>query len=351
MTRTTLTITALLLSSCGAKTPLQLEEDSGAATGMDAGRRIDAGRDSGARLDAGFDGQVCVPGVVPLVASSIEVVFVIDRSGSMAAGFDGGPPLPDQSRWEILERTMMERLTFDDRIAVGAKFFPSRSDRPVEDPCEVFARMDVPIGPGRVPGVISQFMRWDPAGGTPLAAATEVAVDALSERAGPNAAQFMVIATDGAPGCSPTNTAEADVLDVVTRAHDELGIDSYVLGIASVPELVNYLNTLAVVGGRPRPPETGARFYDAQDPMTLDALLGDIARDLTQCVFSVPVPPGPEDEVEVLVSGMTVPRDEMREDGWDWTSDRRAQLSLFGSACERAIASGGAVRADITCND
>ena len=206
--------------------------------------------------------------------------------------------------------------------------------------------LETPLGSGGMFGIISEFTRFDPAGGTPVAPATEEALTTLLARSDENAAQFIVIATDGAPTCSREATAET--IDVVTRAHDENGIDVYVIGIASGPETA-LLNQLAILGGRPRPPTEANRFYDASDPAALDALLGDIARDLTQCVFEVPIPPGPDDEVQVFVAGDLVARDEMRMEGWDWTSVRRSQLSLFGSACERAIASGGAVRADIAC--
>jgi hypothetical protein len=86
-------------------------------------------------------------------------------------------------------------------------------------------------------------------------------------------------------------------------------------------------STSAIAGGRPRP-EGDRRFYDARDPGLLSSLLSDITRDLARCVFAVPIPPGPEDEVEVLLDGAIVPQDELRTNGWDWTSDERGQLAL-----------------------
>jgi hypothetical protein len=267
----------------------------------------------------------------------------------MRAAFDGLPPgVGEPSRWALLERAMSEALSvFDERIGVGAKFFPSRSGRPVEDDCAVFDGLDVPIGPGRAEGVITQFARWNPAGGTPLGPATREALDALLARDSPNSAQFIVVATDGAPTCAPDAFPQA--LEVIREAHEDHGVDVYVLGIASTEPEVERLDVLAVQGGRPRPLGEERRFYDARDPELLSSLLNEITRDLAQCVFSVPFPPGEEDEVEVLVAGETIPRDEERVNGWDWTSDRRQQLSLFGDACERAIDSGGRVRANITC--
>ncbi|MEQ8455306.1 MAG: vWA domain-containing protein [Sandaracinaceae bacterium] len=337
-------------SACGSKTDLAIDPPDAAPPPAE-----DAGMDAAVTLDSGFDAgvdaaPVCVPGIVALDPSTVEVVFVVDRSGSMLAAFDGRPPVGgERSRWEILESAMGNALSvFDDRIGVGAKFFPSQSIRAEEGPCDVFSGLDVEIGPGRAPGVISQFSRWNPNGGTPVAVATRQALDALLARADDNNAQFIVVATDGAPTCG--ESPRADALEVIREAHEEHGVDVYVVGIASTDPEVELLDVMAVTGGRPRPDSEPRRFYDASDPGLLESLLSEITRDLVQCVFAVPIPPDEDDVVEVLVSGDSIPRDPTREDGWDWTNERRAQLSLFGEACERAIASGGAVRANITCN-
>lgn len=346
MTRACIMVAALASLSCGSKTGLGQESP-------DAGPPFDAGADAG--VDAGFDagsdaGIVCVPGVVALDESTVEVVFVIDRSGSMGLSFDGDRPGPrEQTRWETLEISLSAALiVFDDRIGVGAKFFPTQTIRATEGPCDVFGGLEVGIGPGRVPGIVSQFARFDPSGGTPLALAMREAVDALLARADENSAQFIVAATDGAPSCS--DDAEINALELIREAHEDHGIDVFVLGIASTPPEVALLEMMADLGGRPRPAAEGRSFYDARDPDLLESLLGEIARDLTQCVFAVPIPPDEDDVIEVLVAGETIPRDEGRTEGWDFTNESRAQLSLFGRACEAAIASGGMVRAIITCN-
>ncbi len=336
----------VLATGCGAKTPLGLDDFDAGAPPPDAG--FDAGTDAG--VDAGFDaGPVCEPGVVRLEQGSVDVVFVIDRSGSMALSFEGETPRPRESRWEILELSLGAALeAFDDSIGVGAKFFPTQTMRATEGPCDVFGGLDVPIGPGRVPGILTQFTRYDPFGGTPVGPATREALDALLARADENRAQFIVVATDGAPTCG--EDAVGQIVSVVSEAHEVHGVDVFVLGIASPGPEHELLDRLAIAGGRARPSTEPQRFYDARDPELLQVLLNDIARDLAQCVFAVPVPPGPEDEVEVLVGRETIPRDETREDGWDWTSERRGQLSLFGPACERAIAAG-TVRANILCRE
>ena len=330
---------------CGAKTGLELGPmDASVDGGVDAGS--DAGTDGG--VDAGSDaGIVCLPGTIRLVQSTVEVVFVLDRSGSMNAAFDGSAPRPGESRWQILEASLSAALeAFDDRIGLGAKFFPTQTRRATEGPCDVFPGLDVAVGPGRAPGIIRQFSLFDPNGGTPVGPAAREALDALVSRADEDRAQFIVVATDGAPTC--TLDAVRQISEVIDEAHTTHGIDVYVLGIASTAPEVALLDDLAVRGGRARPATEARRFYDAQDPAQLSALLSGITRDLAQCVYRVPIPPTEDDVVEVTVAREPVSRDETREDGWDWTSDRRTQLSLFGPACDRAIASG-VVQATITC--
>lgn len=346
MPRLVLALASTLLCACGARTGLEVD-------------RLDAGMDArapnvldDAGVDGGTDAPVCVPGTVPLEPGRTEIVFVVDRSGSMAATFEGLPPGPGEpSRWTLLANAMdraLEVFRGQSTVAVGAKFFPSRSSRVVTDDCAVLPGLDVPIGVGSAPGIVAQFARWGPAGGTPLGPALDEAIAGLSAVATERSAQFIVMATDGAPTCGRNATQAA--LDAIGRAHGERGIDVLVVGIASTEPEVALLDRMAVEGGRPRPSAAGERrFYDARDPALLDALLGDITRDLTRCVLAVPIPPRPEDAIEVFVGGELVPSDPARENGWDWTSERRAQLGLFGSACTRAIETGGDVRAIITC--
>ena len=343
-------VLAVLVASCGARTGLGADAFDAAPPPRDAG--IDAPIDAG--LDAGTDARVCVPGVVVLRASPVEVVLTIDRSGSMTWAFDGASPGPGElSRWETLRLALVEPLaSFDARVEVGAKFFPSRSLRPTPESCLVTDSLDIGIGPGRGDAILSFFSRFDPAGNTPIGPAVSRATDALraSSPSG-EAAQFIVLATDGQPSCPDPDGSRSPVelaLESVRAAHEDYGIDVFVIGIASTGPEVATLEALARVGGRARP-GGGPSYYDARDPEALDAVLGGIARDLAQCAFEVPVPPTDMDQVRVLIGGEEIRQDATRANGWDWMTPGRTQLGLFGPACDAAIAAGGRVRADIVC--
>ncbi|MCC6873324.1 MAG: VWA domain-containing protein [Sandaracinaceae bacterium] len=345
-------VLAVLVAGCGARTGLGADAFDAAPPALDAG--IDAPPPIDAGLDAGTDARVCVPGVVVLRASPVEVVFTVDRSGSMRATFEGGSPGPGElSRWETLRMALEGPLaSFDARIEAGAKFFPSRSLRPTDDDCAVFDRLDVEIGPGRGDAILSYFARFGPAGGTPIGPAVTRATDAL-RASSPNgeAAQFIVLATDGEPSCQVPGEPRSPLelaLESVRAAHEDHGIDVFVIGIASTGPQIAVLEELARLGGRARP-GGGPSYYYARDPEALDAVLGGIARDLAQCAFEVPVPPTDRDRVRVLIGGEEIRQDAARANGWDWMTPGRTQLGLFGSACDAAVAAGGRVRADIVC--
>jgi hypothetical protein len=331
---------ACVALGCGAKTGLRVDPNARDG-GIDAQIvRSDAGR------DAGPDANVCIPGVIALEGASIEVVFVIDRSGSMMASYAGGVPAPlGEMRWDILRDAMAGALaTFDDpRISVGAKFFPSRTDRPTEDECGVREGLDVPIGPKHSEGVISHFFRYGPLGGTPVGPAIDQARAALTAVAGSNAAQFMILATDGEPSCGPG--AGADAIDAIRTAHEDFGIDIFVVGIGST---IGLLDEMAIEGGRARPAEEGTRYYEATEPALLEELLNEITRDVALCTFAVPAPPSAEVGVDVFVGSEPTEQDETRTNGWDWTNDEHRQLGLFGDACARAIETRD-VRANLRC--
>ena len=46
-----------------------------------------------------------------------------------------------------------------------------------------------------------------------------------------------------------------------------------------------------------------------------------------------------------------VARDSAHRDGWDWTDRDYGELTLYGPACERAIATNATLAARVGCND
>src|SRR6185437_11544050 len=88
--------------------------------------------DASASGDAGFDATVgCTPGTFTLDLALTQLMFVIDRSGSMAFTLDGIANQPrSEWRWTLLQDALSKTITtFDNQIAMGAKFFPEEITR------------------------------------------------------------------------------------------------------------------------------------------------------------------------------------------------------------------------------
>ena len=163
-------------------------------------------------LDGPPDGAVaCTPGRFTLDLAIAQLMFVIDRSGSMAFSLDGKQPdrfgnLPPGvlSRWDTLRDALFQTITpFDNELAMGAKFYPEESP-PGPSPADEACRTDVGVGiapaRGNVKDIINVFDTTDPNGGTPTAEAIRLAAQYIAGTRG--VARTMIVATDGAPNCN-----------------------------------------------------------------------------------------------------------------------------------------------------
>src|SRR5690349_14620367 len=101
---------ALLGGGCGRTAP------------FDAPRR-----DGGPPEDAPADAHDPFLTIVPLSHALVDVVFVVDRSGSMELPMDEGDVL-GPSRWDALTIALERTLdVIDPEVVVGAKLFPDRA--------------------------------------------------------------------------------------------------------------------------------------------------------------------------------------------------------------------------------
>src|SRR3954454_16431798 len=113
------------MGACGSRTGLFGSDSPG---GLPDGALPDA-----QVTDGPPDGKVpCTPGRFGFELATAQLMFVIDRSGSMAFALDGRRPdqagnLPPGvlSRWDTLRDALFQTITpFDNTLAMGAKFFP-----------------------------------------------------------------------------------------------------------------------------------------------------------------------------------------------------------------------------------
>lgn len=359
-------LAACVLAACGSKTGLFGPDPADTLTpqGLPEAGIVDA------RADAQLDATVpCVPGRFDFQIATAQLMFVVDRSGSMDYTLDGQKdPAPGQSRWDLLRSGLAQTITgYDQQIAMGAKFFPSARVFP-EFACVVETEVDMEPNLGNASKIIGVFDRSAPHGGTPTADALRVAADHVSKIRG--VARTLVLATDGAPNCNEnvlgpcTCTAndpdvcqfdrsqcldDARTIETVRGIAEDEKVPVYVLGIGSLESAAfrKVLDDMAVAGGRAKP--VTPRYYSAQTPAELNAALSSIRDSVGSCTFLTPSAPTDPDAIVVELDGQPIPRDTTRTEGWDWVDQAYGTLALFGDACAKAQAAGGKVAGVVRC--
>lgn len=351
--------------SCGSRTGLFGED---ALT-----TNPDGGLDGSFNPDSPPDGPIpCTPGRFNFDLATAQLMFVIDRSGSMAFALDGTQPIGGNlppgvlSRWDTLRDALFQTITpFDNTLAMGAKFYPEviPDDGQPGDPADVACRTDVGVGiapvRGNVNSIIDVFDTTFPNGGTPTSEAIRLAAQYVSGTRG--VARTIVVATDGEPNCngdldprtctctSATGRCngaggEFNCLDdvrsigVISDAFQKMNIPVYVIGLGNAgrPQFTKVLDDMAVAGGRPRP--TSPKYYDVQTSAELTDALSSISSSIAKCTYLTPSAPVDPNAINVEINGKSIPRDKTHTNGWDWVDQSFGTLAFFGSAC--AAASG-----------
>lgn len=371
MSRAYVFASILAICGCGAKTGL-LVPDSGPDGGMDAG------------IDAGVDAAVCMPEPVALQRRGAQLMFVVDRSNSMARTLDDEVPGPgEDDRWQVLRDALASTLgRADPLLEVGAEFYPSTSAegaRTPQEACMIDTGIDLVPVRNNTPNLLSVFDSTNPAGGTPTALALDEVAEFFERRPAPGIPRFVVLATDGGPNCNPDTGIppsvcictgrdacgdpefgpfncldEVRTLDAMERVAVDVGVPVYVIGIddPTRPDLADYLDQLADAGGRPRSTDPDERqFYSVRREEDLRGALDEITGSIAQCVFTLEPVPGEAESLVVRVDDLRIARDGTRMEGWDFTAPDRSELTLFGGACARVTEGGGEVTAEIACEE
>jgi hypothetical protein len=305
-----------------------------------------------------------------------EVMFTVDRSNSMAWSLegdeDGWPP-----RWTLLRDALSATLyDVDHLIEIGAEFFPRALTGIPQDPetsCQIDRGIDLELAPYNTSALLGFFDSTQPAGGTPTALALAEVRQYMTDAARPGIAQFVVLATDGGPNCNDelmlpcTCTGSPDLcnpdlggtyncldeertLDVITRTTAD-GIPVFVIGLddPNRGDLADFMDEMAVAGGRPRTEPGERQFYSVQREDELRVALDDIVNSIARCLFVVDPSLGLDPRLEVRLDGEPLQRDETRSDGWDWTDAEAGELTIFGPSCDRAVLPSAAVTAVLRC--
>lgn len=353
------------VASCGSRTGLFGVEPGAAGEGGVGSTSIDASRD--ASRDAPEEAAVpCVPGKFDLDRGFAQLVFVIDRSGSMDFSLTtDDDPLPGEpTRWQALRGALSQALApFDGEIAFGAKFFPEPfAVSLVRDGCFVDTGVAVPPKLSNLASILAAYDAYDPRGGTPTTEAIRAAAELVKARRG--VARTLVVATDGAPNCnsaldpnncvctapstpggpcaasSPNDGAncldDVQTVEVVRQIYENRKIPVFVVGIGVTGGFAPTLDAMALAGGRPR--STAPHYYPAETPAELSSAFTVVRDSVAKCSYVTPSAPNDPDLIDITIDQKPIARDPTHVDGWDWIDQEYGQLQLFGSACAAANA-------------
>jgi len=279
-------------------------------------------------------------------------MLTLDKSGSMSCtGFhwdhDNNPGTPDVTRWSTLYDSVDTLVSaWQAYIYFGALLYPDEQAYCTDNNCGQSGGLcyntcyvtgpEVGLALNNANSILSTIP--GPAvlvqGGTPLYSGVTTAINYLLNNVDPSLPRAQILIADGDASCSESGSAAATA---VGNAYNNNGIITYVIGIDPSGGTIANLESIAAVGGRPKPggPES---YYEASDQAELDQAMQDIINDTLSCVVDLdPLPPEP-DKVEIWVDGVLVPEitDCATQDGWMYVPPTPPwdTIEFCGTACD-----------------
>lgn len=320
----------------------------------------------------GGDGGGCGESPFESEPVPVNIMLVIDKSGSMDAEIEAGT-----SRWEAMRDALNAAVDGSpESISYGLYLYPSDAS------CGVGGDVDVEVGPAAdVASSIGDALGdVTPEGSTPTAKALQEVLTYFTDGAGADLEgdKYVLLATDGGPNCSSsiescsatnctlnieeefnpgtypacssTNCCAGGASDQCLdggdtgSAIDDLaaaGIKTIVVGIPGTEAYTTLLDTLAEKGGAPNP-DAPPSYFAVDDADGLADTLGRITQGfITTCEFQLQSDPPDPDKINVTVDGEVIPFDDMGEEGWTWdTSTDPDTVVLVGEACDQVKEQG-----------
>jgi len=274
------------------------------------------------------DGGNCPSVTVTPMATTPTVHLLLDRSGSMDAGFGGG-----MNRWQAVRAALTGTsgvvTALENRVYFGASTYSS--DRSGACP-------DVVSTPTRAFGnraAIDQLLTANLLSDTPTGESMRRIVDGFTTMP-PMAGSppIVLLATDGLPDtCADIdengNTVAQNLSISETQRGYTMGIKTYILSVGNQVG-APHLQRLANAGAGLDPATGTAPFYTANDPAQLSAALQAIITGALSCDFDLTSPvadPTTGAGAQVTLGGMTLTYPT------DWTFVDADTIRLVGAAC------------------
>jgi hypothetical protein len=394
MTRGTVLLMSVVVAGCGSSS--SENEFAGAGGGNSAGAAGSVGAsgtfgaggglfaDAGMQSDAMELGDGCGQTTVKGSSKEVDILLVIDRSGSMSstpAGFA-------TDKWAALKTALPAALDpVKGGISFGVELFPNNLTTPIPVSCTTEcwdmpageAAIVVPVGPGTttLPNIVAKLAAA-PSGGTPTRAALQAASDYFTTGTGKALAgdKYVLLATDGGPNGNTTPCTQATctvnmdsnkigpsfmnfcdaalVPDGPKSCLDDkpteallttmaaAGIKTFVVGIPGTEPYVETLDALAVAGGAPAS-ATSPKYFAVTAAGGVDGLK-QVFQTITQqliktCRLQLQSEPPDQMLLNVSVDGKTILFG--GADGWTLDSTTSpATVELKGATCANVEMNG-----------
>jgi len=227
-----------------------------------------------------------------------NIHIILDRSGSMSS------PMGTGTRWSVAKSNLAAALdTLDGKAPVGLTIFPNLA-------CD----SETPVRPAYFtkPQILTALERKGPDGSTPSGTAVRD-VAALAELHDPDRQQYIILITDGGPGCggepdTPTGTTS----EIRKALMQSPSITTFVIGVGTLSSSeVSALNQMADAGGRPNPGAT--KYYpattSAEMSSSLGAVLLRIFMEVGACSDAAPYDMGTSIDLSSGFDDMSMSRD------------------------------------------
>ena len=371
-------VSFLLASSCTNSpelgTPGDGEGGSGAGSNIDVGGGGEGGALSG-------DGKNCGGTAVEAAPAQVNVLLVVDRSGSMT----GKPAGFTDSKWNTLKGAFSTALPeVAELISLGLKLYPTGNSGDFNETgqCNVNPGVELSIAPGQdsATAISSELDKTSssPAGMTPTAKALGDALTYFTSGDGQalEGTNYVLLATDGGPNCGsdascvfkgdPFTEGQTEAASctlnidnncaplpscppgsVCTAAYqcldddasvsaisalDAAGIKTIVVGMPGSEAYQATLDAMAVAGKLPAS-STSPRYHKVTDSAGLTATLRDITRTVIRsCEIQLPSVPPDKSKVNVFLDGEVIPKDDTTGWKYDLTVEPPVVL-LTGDVC------------------
>lgn len=213
-----------------------------------------------------------------------NVMFVLDRSGSMVEDPNGRYPTPKgTSKWELLQRAVKKILdTYGSQLPFGMEMFTSSAFSDLM--CYTDTRIDVEPAHDTSMRILKLLLAAQPDANTNTGEAIKRALNdpAMLER---KRGQYLILITDGDPNCNPLDYQNASFTTKQIALAAAQGIHTFVVGFdGSGGVNPAGLNRMANAGLEPQPDCDGATlpcYYSASNAQAFSDALDKIVRIVT----------------------------------------------------------------------